>query len=346
MRRLILVICIMFALAVPVQAAELTAPTVPESGVKYMPDEAESFGEGLWIIIKQGIRGLAPDLAAACRICFGIICGGLLLSVFRGLSGMAAQSVNIITTLLISTLLLKTTNTMIGLAADTITEISEYGKQILPVMAASLAAQGGSATSAALFAGTSVFAGILNSLLSSVMIPVVYVYLALCVACAATENEMLGKIKSMILQFCGWGLKTLLSLFTGFLAITGVVSGTTDAAAAKVTRAAISAMVPVVGRILSEATDSVLVGAGVVRNAAGVYGLLAAAAVCIGPFLQLGVQYLLLKLAAAFCAMFTDKQISTLTGDFSSGFGLLLGMTGAGTLLLIISIICFMKGMG
>ena len=172
MRRLILVICIMFALAVPVQAAELTAPTVPESGVKYMPDEAESFGEGLWIIIKQGIRGLAPDLAAACRICFGIICGGLLLSVFRGLSGMAAQSVNIITTLLISTLLLKTTNTMIGLAADTITEISEYGKLILPVMAASLAAQGGSATSAALFAGTSVFAGILNSLLSSVMIPV------------------------------------------------------------------------------------------------------------------------------------------------------------------------------
>jgi stage III sporulation protein AE len=143
-----------------------------------------------------------------------------------------------------------------------------------------------------------------------------------------------------------WCLKTLMYVFTGYMSITGVITGTADAAAVKSAKLTISGVVPVVGGILSDASETVILGAGVMKNAVGIYGLLAIAAICITPFLQIGVQFLLLKLTAAVCGVFGVKETSGLIEDFSSGMGLLLGMTGTVTFLLLISMICFMKGMG
>jgi stage III sporulation protein AE len=141
-----------------------------------------------------------------------------------------------------------------------------------------------------------------------------------------------------------WCLKIILYVFTGYMGITGVVSGATDAAAMKATKLTISGMVPVVGGILSDASEAILVGAGVMKNAAGIYGLLAVISICIQPFLQIGVQYLLLKLTGAVCGVLGCKEISKLIQDFSTAMGLLLAMTGSVCLLLLISIVCFMKG--
>ena len=138
----------------------------------------------------------------------------------------------------------------------------------------------------------------------------------------------------------------MLYIFTGYLSITGVITGTADAAAVKAAKLTISGAVPVVGGILSDASEAVIVGAGVMKNAVGVYGLLAVLALFITPFLQIGVQYLLLKLTAVLCGVFGVKEASALVEDFSSAMGLLLGMTGTISFLMLISTICFMKGMG
>ena len=80
------------------------------------------------------------------------------------------------------------------------------------------------------------------------------------------------------------------------------------------------------------------------KSAAGVYGILAVLAICIGPFLQIGIQYLMLKLTAGICGMFGSKQSGGLVGDISAGMGLVLAMTGTVCLLLLISVVCFMRG--
>lgn len=138
----------------------------------------------------------------------------------------------------------------------------------------------------------------------------------------------------------------VLYIFTGYLGITGVITGTADAAAVKAAKLTISGVVPVVGGILSDASETVILSAGVMKNAVGMYGLLAVAAIWITPFLQIGAQFLLLKLTAVLCAVFGVKEASELIEDFSSAMGLLLGMTGTVSLLMLISTICFMKGMG
>ncbi|MBE6974610.1 MAG: hypothetical protein E7436_03870 [Ruminococcaceae bacterium] len=105
-----------------------------------------------------------------------------------------------------------------------------------------------------------------------------------------------------------------------------------------------SGAVPVVGGILSDASEAVLVGAGVMKNAVGIYGTVALIALWIAPFLRIGIQYLLLKLTAALCAVVDSKAINDLVTSFSGAMGLLLAMTGSVCVLLLISMVCFMKG--
>ena len=200
--------------------------------------------------------------------------------------------------------------------------------------------------SAALYAGTAAFDAALAGLISRILIPMVYIFLALSICCSAIEDDLLKKMRDLIKSSATWVLKTLLYIFTGYITLTGVISGTTDAAALKAAKMTISGVVPVVGGILSDASEAVLVGAGTVKNAVGLYGMFAIIAIWIGPFLRLGIHYLLLKVSGAVCGIFSCKQATALIQDFSSAMGLLLAMTGAVCLMLMISMVCFMKGVG
>ena len=81
-----------------------------------------------------------------------------------------------------------------------------------------------------------------------------------------------------------------------------------------------------------------LAGAGVVKNAIGVFGLLGVLAACLGPFVRLGVQYLLYKLTAFLAGMTAAPELAKLIDALGGVFGLMLGMTGSCALLLLISI--------
>ena len=54
----------------------------------------------------------------------------------------------------------------------------------------------------------------------------------------------------------------------------------------------------------------------------------------------------LLKATAAVCGIFGTKRSVGLVKDYSGAMGLLLAMTGACCFLLLVSLICFLKGVG
>lgn len=344
MRRIILLILITGTLIAPVRAMEFTAPKVPEGAEEYMPDDTESFSEGLWYVIKTAISKLQPSIAEAAGICLSLIAVTLLISVIQCTTNAAVMPIKLAGTLGISVLLILPSNALISLGVESVTRLSEYGKLLLPVLTAALAAQGGTTTSAALYSGTAVFNAVLSTVISRFIAPMIYIYLCLCIACSMVGQTLLKNLKDLVKWAMTWCLKTLLYIFTGYLSITKVISGTVDASALKATKLAISGTVPVVGGLISDASETILVGAGLMKNAAGTYGLLAALSIWIGPFVQIGCQYLLLKLTAAVCGIIGEKENTTLISDFSSAMGMLLAMTGTVCTLLLVSTVCFMKG--
>ncbi len=346
MRKLLILFIMIFILTTPVKAAEFTAPDVPKGVEDLMPVETETFADGLWKIVKSAIGKLQPDLKDGMGICLSIIAVSMLVSILKQLPGNSSSVVEIAGVFVICLLLLNSAGTMIRLGADTIKELSEYGKLLLPVMTGAMAATGATVTSAALYTGTAVFDAVLSALIAKLLVPMVYGFLVLSIAAAVTGESMIKKLKDGLSGVMSWSLKTVVYIFTGYMGITGVISGSTDAAALKAAKLTIAGAVPMVGGILSEASDAVLVGAGLAKSAVGVYGLWAIAAIWISPFLKLGVQYLLLKLTGAICKTFDCKAITDVVGAFTAAMGILLGMTGAVCFLLLVSVVCFMRGIG
>lgn len=346
MRRILLIFSLLFLLSTPVFALEITAPEVPDSGKALMPEDTGNFWDGLLEILTDAVGRIRPDLAEAAKICLGVSGIVLLVSVIHSFPGMGQRAADISGTVAIGVMLLQCTNSLIVLGTDTISELSEYGKVLLPVMTSAMAAQGGITASAALYTGSAAFNALLSSVISRVLVPMIYIYLALSAVNSATGEETLKKVRDFVKWLITWSLKTILYIFTGYMSITGVVSGTTDAATLKAAKLTISGMVPVVGGILSDASEAVLVSAGVVKNAAGIYGILAIIAVCLGPFLRIGTHYLLLKATGAVCSIFGSKSTTELIQDFTAAMGLLLAMTGSVCLLLLISGVCFLRGVG
>lgn len=328
----------------PTYAAELTAPTVPKSGAEIMPEETSSFGDAIWELVGNAVSLIRPDIQEAATVCFGLIGIVLLISLLQSFPGKTSMISDLVGVVTIGFLLLQRTNALVNLGIQTITEISNYGKLLLPVMTAAMAAQGGITGSTALYAGTALFDSVLSSLIVKLLSPMVYLFLTLAAANSAVGEDILKQFRDFIKWLMTWCLKIILYVFTGYMGITGVISGTTDAAALKAAKLTISGVVPVVGGILSDASEAVLVSAGVVKNSVGIYGLLAVIAVCIGPFMKIGLHYLMLKATAALCSVFGSKRMTEFIGSFSTAMGLLLAMTGSVCLLLLISTVCFLKG--
>lgn len=346
MRRLILFLLLLILFAAPVDAQEYTAPEAPDAALGLMPVERSTFAQDLWTVVKGAVTKLQPELAAAAKICVAVVGITMAVSFLNAMPGKSAKAVQLAGVIAVASLLLQQTGSMVRTGTQTVEELSEYGKLLLPVMTGALAAQGGITASSALYVSTTVFNAVLTAGISAILIPLVYCFLALSVAGCATGQDILAKLCGFAKWLCTWLLKTALYIFTGFIGITGVISGTADATALKATKLTMSGMIPVVGGILSEASEAVLVGAGVMKSAAGTYGLIAVIAIWISPFLQIGIRYLLLKLTAAVCEVFGIKQISALISAFSDAMGLLLGMTSAICIILLISLTCFLKGMG
>ncbi len=346
MKKLVLILFLLFSLGFYASAAELTAPPAPDYAEDLLPADRDSFAEGLWYVVRSALAQIRPDIGQVTAICLSLVGVVLLISMLRTYEGPGKAAVDLCGVIVVACILLKPTGALIDLGAATVTDMAEYGKLLLPVMTAALAAQGGTVTAASIYTATAFVISALGSAVSAFLVPMVYIYLLLSVVNGAMGQELVKKLQDLVKWIITWGLKLTLYIFTAYVSITGIISGTTDQAAVKATKLTISGMVPVIGGILSDASETILISAGIVKNAAGIYGMLAIVAIAVGPFLRIGLHYLLLKLTVAVCGVFADKKITGIMEDFSGAMGLLLAMTGTLCLLLLISVVCFLKGVG
>ena len=345
-RKVLIGVVLALSLAVPSAAVEISAPEVPRSGQERMPENTESFGDAFIEMIQKSNGLFQTELKNARYLCSEILFVTMFISILSIVAEKLSGTISIAGTVLISSMIFQDTNAMIICASDAVWEICEYGKLLCPVLTTALAAQGGITTSAMLYTGTTAFITFVSMIVSRLIVPMVYIFLSFSVAYSALGEEMMKKFADSVKSILSWLLKTVLIVFTTYLSITGVVSGTTDTAALKAAKVTISSVVPVVGGILSDASESVLTSIAIMKNAAGIYGMLAVLAVIVGPFIQVGVQFLMLKAVAIICGLFGNKNISSMVENYSAAMGLLLAMIATGGILVLISTVCYLKGMG
>ena len=293
----------------------------------------EDLGSKAAAVFRQRIRGAASVLlvVVACGAVEGFAqsTGGEKAAAFLPMAGALA----------ITLLTAGSLDDLIGLGAETIGELNTFSKLLLPTLAAATAASG-AVTTAAFQQVTTVFlADVLMGLIDGLLMPLVYLYIGVLAAGACLPENHLGALAELLKKTVTWVLTTALLFFTVYLSAVRIVAGAADGSTVRVAKAAVSGVVPVVGSIIAEASEAVLVGAGMLKNTIGVFGMLAILAACAYPFLQLGVQYLLYKLAAFLASVIGSPNLCKLIDGLGGAFGLVLGMTGSCALLLLVSVL-------
>ena len=331
-------------------ADELTQ-SLPDEAAEVLdglsPDGTPDFRSGVRSILRAAAGGSGGALRSGLRLCAVLLAMVTLCAVVH----MSAQkdpvnAVSAVGALGICAACLGGMQSMISLASETVTRLSDYSACLLPVMASAMAMSGGTVSAGTLYAGTALFSGLLSRLIARLLLPGVSVYLVVAAAEAALADSLLSELR----EFVGWliskSLRVMLFVFTGYLTVTGVISGSADAAAVRATKAAVSGMIPVVGSILSDASETLLASASALKSSMGVFGMLAVLAICLAPFLKIGAQYLLLKGTAAVSGTIGMPQQVKLVKHAATAMGYLLAMTGACALMLLISVVCFLKVVG
>lgn len=353
LRKLVLCLLLLFALTLSSYAAETEQTLIegidPEEGLptdavdhigSYDDFSASSFTDALFRLLSDTLCGLGGSLKEGI-LCCGAILAAVLVCGITESSEHAAKLSGIVGALTITAICTGSLSSMVRLGTQTVRSINDYGLLLLPGMSSLAVASGGSGKGTAVFFVSSVFFKLLMSLTEVLLVPGIAFFTAISAAEAALGNEKLTGLRKFLQWLLTGTLKCVLYVFTGFLTLTGVISGSCDAVRLKAAKLALSGAVPVVGSILSDASETLLTSASVLRNSIGTYGLLAVLAICLYPFAKVLLQYVLFKGVTAVSGLLGQKQHVTLLDNLTSAMGLTAGTVGTFAMMMLISLTLF-----
>ncbi|MGX8698476.1 MAG: stage III sporulation protein AE [bacterium] len=315
---------------------------VPESLYEALPAGMGELGAPLEILEEAVFRGEEP-LRAALGLAAAVLAAALLGAVGESFEG-AGGTVRLAALLGIAGIGSAGLGSLLGSASQALEEIFIFSNALLPVMASALAASGlagAAGTQTGLFL---LFSDLLAALEREVLMPLVYAYLALSVGAAAFGGG-LGALKKAV----KWGVNLLLGALAGgymlFLKTSWAVAASADAAAVKVAKAALQNLVPVVGKIVSGAAESVAAGALVLKNALGAFGLTALLALAVGPILRAAVSYLALKLVSALAEPLAGGELAGVIADLATAMAWAVAACFLAALALFLAVVTALEGM-
>jgi len=231
---------------------------------------------------------------------------------------------------------------LIGVGVQTMDELAAMAKLLIPTVAAAMAGGGCVGSASVWQVGALMLSDLFLSLMRNVLVPLLYCMIAAAAAGALLEQSRLSLLSKGIGRLLSWGLSAVLIVFTAFLSLTNLLAGSADRLAVRVGKTVISGAVPVVGGILSDATEAVAAAALTLRGTLGVLGVFSVLALCLAPLLHLAVQYLFYQLAAFFSAVTGADPLCKFLEQLSSAFSLMLAMTAGGAFLLLVSFLIAM----
>lgn len=158
-----------------------------------------------------------------------------------------------------------------------------------------------------------------------------------------SDKVHIDKLSKFFKSGIVWFLGVVLTVFVGVVSLEGTLSSSVDGITAKTTKAVVSSAIPVVGKILGDAVDTVL-GCGIVlKNAVGLVGVVIVIGICIMPILKLFVLSVSYKLLSTVVQPIANEKIIDLLEQIGDIFKIFLGILCAISFMLIIGTTLVLK---
>lgn len=245
--------------------------------------------------------------------------------------------------ILIVTVIMSNFTDIIKLVQDTTGNLIGFMNALVPLLITLMMYTGSITTSSVVEPIILFMINFIGNIIQNLIIPFVLVLTSLVIISKISDKVHIYKLSKFFKSGIVWFLGIVLTVFVGIVSLEGTLSSSVDGITAKTTKAVVSSAIPVVGKILGDAVDTVL-GCGIVlKNAVGLVGVVIVIGICIMPILKLFVLSVSYKLLSTVVQPIADEKIIDLLEQIGDIFKIFLGILCAISFMLIIGTTLVLK---
>lgn len=245
--------------------------------------------------------------------------------------------------ILIVTIIMSNFRDIVKLVQDTASNLVGFMNLLIPLLMALMMYTGSITTSTIIQPIIIFIINFIGNIIQNLIIPLVLVFAGLVIISKISDRVEIAKLSKFLKSGIIWFLGIILTIFVGVVSLEGTLSSSVDGITAKTAKAVVSSSIPVVGKILGDAVDTVL-GCGIVlKNAVGLVGVIIIVGICIMPIIKLSMLTIAYKLLSVLAEPVADGNIISLLDQIGDIFKILLGILCAISVMLIIGTTLVLK---
>lgn len=273
-----------------------------------------------------------------------IIIHSILVTISESLGNKSvSQIAYFVEYIIIITLVLNNFSDIINMIKNTTTNLVGFSNSLVPLLI-TLMLTTGSFVSAGVIKPVLLFLiNFIGNFIIDFILPLVIIGTALSIVSKISNKVRIDKFAKFLKSSGIWILGTIMTLFVTVLSLEGSITGAVDGVTAKTTKAAVSTVIPVVGKILGDATDAVLGCAGILKNAVGFVGIIVISGICLSPIIKLTLLSFTYYIASCVCQPIADEKILGLLDNISDTFKILLAIIFCISVMLIVGLTIVIK---
>ncbi|MGI5908338.1 MAG: stage III sporulation protein AE [Christensenellales bacterium] len=257
----------------------------------------------------------------------GLLVSLVALAVISGLltnlrSSFASEGVgeiaHYVVYLLMATVLVHLLWQCVGTARDAINAMVDLMQALFPILITVLTAMGNAAAAGVFQPAMAMLTGAVSSFIRDVIMPLVLMSGLIGIVSRMSERFPVKRMGKVLATGVKWATGIIFTVFVGIMTLQGMNAAALDGITIRTAKFTIDKAIPVVGGYMSDTVDTLLGCSLIVKNAAGVTGLVSIVAVLLTPLIRLLAVALSLKVAAALVEPVSDKRLSECMDSVSS----------------------------
>lgn len=300
------------------------------------------------VLIKKVIKLFGTEVRSSVKTLISILVIIVIHSVLKAISDSLennniSEMIYYVQYILIVTVIMSNFNSIIQTVKETSQNLVAFMNMLVPILITLMVYTGSITTSGILEPFILFMINFVGNMIQSILIPLMLIITVFSIISKISNKIQIDKISSFLKSSVIWFLGIILTVFVGVISLEGTLSSSVDGITAKTTKAAVSTMIPVVGKILGDAVDTVLGCGLVLKNAVGIVGVIVIIGICIVPIIKLGVITIAYNLSASIIQPIADEKIVKLLSEMGGIFKVLLGILCSLSVMLIIGITLVIK---
>ena len=245
--------------------------------------------------------------------------------------------------ILIVILIMKNFSDVILEIKETIKKLNAFTMSLIPLITSIMAATGNIASSNALEPILLIIVTFINNFIINVVIPIILVATTLGIVSKISDQIQVDKLSKFLKSTTVWITTTILTLFVTIASVEGGLTSSLDGVTAKAGKTIVASAIPLVGKILSDAFDTIMGYANIIKNGIGIVGIVVIVCICIKPIIEIASLTIIYYLGGAICQPIADKNVVELLEQMGGTFKIFLAILFVIMTILIVGIAIAMK---